>query len=360
MPVRLGGTERLPMARSLESSVNERAQHFLKVLIQRYIRDGQPVGSRTLARDAGMELSPATIRNVMADLEDVGLVRSPHTSAGRVPTVSGYRFFVDFLLTLKAPDPVEIERLYHRIAGEQDRRTLIDVASRALSSLTQMAGVVTVPRRDQVLFRQIEFLRLSERRVLVILVTDDGEVQNRVIETRAEFSPAKLQEAANYLNENYSGLDLPAMRERVLGEMQETRARMDLLMARALEMAGQVLEGQEPEEDMVVAGQTNLMGFAELAQMDRLRQLFDSFSEKRGVLHLLDRSLEAEGVQIFIGDESGYGPFEECSLITAPYEVDGRVAGVLGVVGPTRMAYDKVIPIVDVTAKLLSTVLNQR
>lgn len=349
------------MSGSLDSSVSERAQHFLKVLIQRYIRDGQPVGSRTLARDAGLELSPATIRNVMADLEEIGLVRSPHTSAGRVPTVSGYRFFVDFLLTLKPPEPAEIERLYHRIAAEQDRRTLVDVASRALSSLTAMAGVVTVPRRDHVFFRQIEFLRLSERRVLVILVTDDGEVQNRVIETKAEFTPGKLQEAANYLNENYSGLDLHAMRERVLGEMQETRNRMDLIMARALEMVGQVLDdGQEPEEDMVVAGQTNLMGFAELAQMDRLRQLFDSFAEKRGVLHLLDRSLAAEGVQLFIGDESGYEPFEDCSLITAPYEVEGRVAGVLGVVGPTRMAYDKVIPIVDVTAKLLSTVLNQR
>ena len=349
------------MAGSLDSIVSERAQHFLKVLIQRYIRDGQPVGSRTLARDAGLDLSPATIRNVMADLEDVGLVRSPHTSAGRVPTVSGYRFFVDFLLTLRQPEPAEIERLYQRISAEQDRRTLVDVASRALSSLTQMAGVVTVPRRDHVFFRQIEFLPLSERRVLVILVTEDGEVQNRVIETGADFTPARLQEAANYLNDNYSGLDLQAMRQRVLDEMQETRNRMDLIMARALEMVGQVLDdGKEPEDDMVVAGQTNLMGFAELAQMDRLRQLFDSFSEKRSVLHLLDRSLVAEGVQIFIGEESGYEPFEDCSLIAAPYEVEGRVAGVLGVVGPTRMAYDKVIPIVDVTARLLSTVLNQR
>jgi len=343
-----------------EPSVNERAQHFLKALIERYIRDGQPVGSRTLARDAGLDLSPATIRNVMADLEDLGLVRSPHTSAGRVPTVSGYRFFVDFLLTLSPVDPREMDALRHRIAAETDTKGLVDVASRALSGFTRMAGLVTVPRRDRLYFRQIEFLSLSDTRVLVILVTSDGEVQNRVIETKGRFSESDLKQAANYLNQNYSGLDLQQMRSRVLDEMQETRNRMDLIMSRALEMTGQILDGQEPDEDMVVAGQTNLMGFAELAQMERLRQLFDSFSEKHQVLHLLDRSLEAQGVQIFIGDESGYSPFEECSLITAPYEVNGEMAGVLGVVGPTRMPYDKVIPIVDMTAKLVSAVLNQR
>ena len=348
------------MSVPFDSAINERAQHFLRVLIERYIREGQPVGSRTLARDAGLDLSPATIRNVMADLEEMGLIRSPHTSAGRVPTVPGYRFFVDFLLTLQPLDPQRMEQLRNRIAAEPDPRTLVDVASRALSSLTQMAGLVTVPKRDRLFFRQIEFLRLSEGRVLVVLVTGDGEVENRVIEIDSGISRSKLQEAANYLNGNYSGLTLEEMRTRVHEDMQETRNRMDLIMTRALEMAGQVLEGREPEEDVVVAGQTNLMNFAELAQMDRLRQLFDSFAEKREVLHLLDRSLAADGVQIFIGDESGCEPFEECSLISAPYEVDGQLAGVLGVVGPTRMAYDKVIPIVDVTAKLLSAVLNQR
>lgn len=348
------------MPASIDNSVNERAQHFLKVLIERYIRDGQPVGSRTLARDAGMDLSPATIRNVMSDLEEVGLVRSPHTSAGRVPTNSGYRFFVDFLLTLRPVEEHDVERLRNRIAAERDPKALIDVASRALSSLTSMAGLMTVPRRDQILFRQIEFLRLSGNRILVILVTSDGEVQNRVIETGVTFTESQLTEAANYINAHYSSLDLERMRERVLGELQETRSRMDDIMSRALEMAGQVLDGQGPDEDMVVSGQTNLMGFAELAQMERLRQLFDLFAEKRHILHLLDRSLEAEGVQIFIGDESGYEPFEDCSIVTAPYEVDGRVKGVLGVVGPARMAYDKVIPIVDVTARLVSSILNQR
>jgi len=348
------------MAKANEPSVNERAQHFLKVLIERYIRDGQPVGSRTLARDAGLELSPATIRNVMADLEDLGLVRSPHTSAGRVPTVSGYRFFVDFLLTLSPVDPREVEALRNRMSAETDTKGLVDAASRALSGLTRMAGMVTIPRRDRLYFRQIEFLRLSGTRVLVILVTSDGEVQNRVIETKSPFSESELVQAANYLNENYSGLDLQQMRNRVVDEMQETRNRMDLMMSRALEMAGQILDGQEPDEDMVVAGQTNLMSFAELAQMERLRQLFDLFAEKHQVLHLLDRALEAEGVQIFIGEESGHSPLEDCTLITSPYEVNGEVAGVLGVVGPTRMPYDKVIPIVDVTARLIGAVLNRR
>ena len=348
------------MVESAGTSVSERAQHFLKVLIERYIRDGQPVGSRTLARDAGMDLSPATIRNVMADLEDIGLVRSPHTSAGRVPTSSGYRFFVDFLLTLQPLGDREIQRLRTSISGEADPKALIESASRALSGVTQMAGLVTVPRRDQLLFRQIEFLRLSPTRVLVILVTSDGEVQNRVIETGIEFSESRLTEAANYLNQNYSGLDLEQMRGRMIEELRDTRSRMDGIMSEALELAGQVLGGGATEEDMVVSGQTNLMGFAELAQMERLRRLFDLFAEKRHILHLLDRSLEAEGVQIFIGDESGYEPFADCSIVTAPYEADGRVMGVLAVVGPSRMAYDRVIPIVDVTSRLLSSLLNQR
>lgn len=348
------------MASSIDSSVNDRAQHFLKVLIERYIRDGQPVGSRTLARDAGMDLSPATIRNVMADLEEVGLIKSPHTSAGRVPTNSGYRFFVDFLLKLQPVEQQDMERLRNQIASEADPKVLMDMASRALSSFTHMAGVVSMPRLDQLLFRQIEFLRLSGNRVLVILVTSDGEVQNRVIETDVEYTLSQLTEAANYVNAHFSGLDLEQMRARVVEELQETRNRMDDVMSSALEMAGEVLKGEHQDEDILVSGQTNLMGFAELAQMDRLKQLFDSFAEKRHILHLLDQSLEADGVQIFIGDESGYEPFEDCSIVTAPYEAEGRIKGVLGVVGPARMAYDKVIPIVDVTARLLSSILNQR
>lgn len=348
------------MPATIDSSVNDRAQHFLKALIERYIRDGHPVGSRTLARDAGLDLSPATIRNVMADLEEVGLVRSPHTSAGRIPTNSGYRFFVDFLLKLQPVERQDVERMRSHIASEADPKLLMDMASRALSSFTHMAGVVTMPRLDQLLFRQIEFLRLSGKRVLVILVTSDGEVQNRVIDTEVEYSLSQLTEAANYVNAHFSGLDLEQMRARVVEELQETRNRMDDVMSSALEMAGEVLKDEHKDEDILVSGQTNLMGFAELAQMDRLKQLFDSFAEKRHILHLLDQSLEADGVQIFIGDESGYEPFEDCSIVTAPYEADGRIKGVLGVVGPARMAYDKVIPIVDMTARLLSSILNQR
>ena len=348
------------MSKPLDTSVNERAQHFLKVLIERYIRDGQPVGSRTLARDSGLDLSPATIRNVMADLEDLGLIRSPHTSAGRVPTVSGYRFFVDYLVTLQPVGDVDVDRLRASISGGHERKGLMEAASRALSDLTHMAGVVTIPRRDRLFFRQIEFLPLSSNRVLVILVSSDGEVQNRVIETKDPFPASKLENCANFLNEHYSGLTLQQMRSRLLEEMQDTRTRMDHIMARALEMVGQVLDGEDPKEDVVVAGQTNLLSFAELTQMDRLRQLFESFDHKREILHLLDRSVEADGVQIFIGEESSYAPFEDCSLVTASYGMDDEVAGVLAVVGPTRMAYDRVIPVVDVTAKLLGAMLNRR
>lgn len=348
------------MTTAIESTVNERAQHFLKVLVERYIRDGQPVGSRTLARDSGLDLSPATIRNVMADLEDLGLIRSPHTSAGRVPTVSGYRFFVDYLVTLQPMETNELDRLRASISSEHERKAMTEAATRALSDLTRMAGVVTIPRRNRLYFRQIEFLPLSANRVLVILVSSEGEVQNRVIETKENFPASKLESCANFLNQHYSGLSLHQMRARLLEEMQETRTRMDIIMTRALEMVGQVLDGEESGEDVIVAGQTNLLSFSELTQMDRLRQLFDSFDHKREMLHLLDRSAEAEGVQIFIGEESSYEPFEDCSLVTAPYDVDGEVAGVLAVVGPTRMAYDRVIPVVDVTAKLLGAVLNRR
>ncbi|MEN8175652.1 MAG: heat-inducible transcriptional repressor HrcA [Pseudomonadota bacterium] len=348
------------MASVSDPAVNERARHFLKVLVERYIREGQPVGSRTLARDTDLEFSPATIRNVMADLEDLGLVHSPHTSAGRVPTVSGYRFFVDFLITLKPPDARKVEPMKTSIVSEVEPRAVAEAASLALSSLTEMAGLVMVPRRDRAIFRQMEFLRLSDTRVLVILVTSDGEVQNRVIDTRVKYSEKELVEAANFLNFNYSGLDLRQMHEHLVEEMRRMRRDMDAIMARALEMAGRVLDGHESDEDFVMSGQTNLMGFTELAEMESLRQLFDSFSEKRQILHLLDRSMKADGIQLFIGEESGYEPFESVSLVTSPYEVDGDVAGVLGVVGPTRMAYDKVIPVVDVTARLLSSALNQR
>jgi len=340
--------------------VTERAQHFLKVLIERYIQQGEPVGSRTLSRDSGLDLSPATIRNVMSDLEEMGLVISPHTSAGRIPTVSGYRMFVDSLVTLKPPESEEVDRLRNELAGDGNQLALVDSASRLLSSLTHMAGVVMVPRRDRVIFRQIEFLPLSANRVLTILVTHEGEVINRVIHTRKPYNGSQLQMSANLLNRNYGGDSLEEMHEKLLKEMDEERNRMNQIMVSALEMAEQVIDNSGDNDDYVMAGQTNLMDFNELAEMDRLKHLFDSFTQKNELLHLLDESMRADGVQIYIGEESGYERLDHCSLVTAPYEVNDQVAGVLGVVGPTRMAYDRVIPIVDITAKLLGAALKAR
>jgi heat-inducible transcriptional repressor len=348
-----------------EQAISERAQHFLKVLIERYIRDGQPVGSRTLAKDAGLDLSPATIRNVMADLEDLGLVASPHTSAGRVPTASGYRLFVDTLLSLKPLDDSLLAQVQKNLARQGEPAGLVDSASRVLSNLTHLAGVVMVPKHNHVTVKQIEFIPLSDVRVLTVLVTSAGEVYNRIIQTSRVFSRSELEQLSNYVTEHYAGNDLQAIRSQVLREMQETKRHLDALMVQALEFASAAFAGDDHQaagdrSDFVVAGQTNLMDFDELAQMDSLRSLFDAFTEKQEILHLLDRSLEADGVQIFIGEESGYTTLKDCSVITAPYEVDAEVVGVLGVIGPTRIAYDRVIPIVDITAKILGTALATR
>lgn len=340
--------------------LNERAQHLLKVLIERYIRDGQPVGSRTLARDSGLELSSASVRNVMADLEDLGFVCSPHTSAGRIPTVKGYRFFVDTLITVKPLRGAEFERL--KLQLEQpvtDTKALIQVASATLSGLTHMAGIITVPRRDHAELKHIEFLQLSTERVLAILVFNDAEVQNRVLPVTRRFSQAELQQASNFLNEQLAGRDLHGIRQRLLDELRETQQSMTEIMRHAVVLAEQALSGQDDTEaEFVVAGQTNLMNFAELSDVEKLRELFEAFNSKRDLLHLLDRCLIAHGVQIFIGEESGYKPLDECSVVTAPYEVEDDIIGVLGVIGPTRMAYERVIPIVDVTARLLGSALN--
>jgi heat-inducible transcriptional repressor len=346
-----------------EPAISERAQHFLKVLIERYIQDGHPVGSRTLAKDAGLELSPATIRNVMADLEDLGFVASPHTSAGRIPTVSGYRMFVDSLLSLKPLDPSVLLEVRQQLHLDGAPTGLVDAASRLLSNLTHLAGVVMVPKHNQVKVRQIEFVSLSDARVLTVIVTSTGEVYNRIIETSRVFSRSELERLSNYVTSHYAGHDLEAVRRLVLREMRETKKHLDELMVQAMEIASAAFVDDKEDEtrgDFVVAGQTNLMDFDELAQMDRLRSLFDAFTEKQEILHLLDRSLEADGVQIFIGEESGYSTLRECSVITAPYEVDAEVVGVLGVIGPTRMAYDRVIPIVDITARLLGSALASR
>ncbi len=332
---------------------------MLRALIERYVQDGQPVGSRTLARDAGLRLSPATIRNVMADLEELGFVSSPHTSAGRVPTVQGYRFFVDTLLTVQPLDRRAVERMRAELIFDQSPKDLVESASGLLSGITQLAGVVTLPRHEHPLFKRVEFLPLSESRVLAILVTGKDEVLNRVLNTEKALSAAELQQASNYLNELFGGKDLAEVRATLLREMKETQSSMNDMMQTAMQMAEQVLESGR-DEDFVMAGQTNLMEFRELCDIEKLRNLFEAFNRKRDILHLLDQCVHAEGIQIFIGEESGYKMLDECSMVTAPYSVDGQVLGVLGVIGPTRMAYDRVIPIVDATARLLGAALNPK
>jgi heat-inducible transcriptional repressor len=340
--------------------LNERSLYLLKSLVERYIHDGQPVGSRVLSKDPQLKLSPATIRNVMADLEEMGLIHSPHTSAGRIPTVSGYRLFVDSLLTVKPLASDELTQLQASLLADADKASdIVGKASKLLSDVTQMAGVVTLPRRESVVLRHIEFLPMSNTRVLVIFVTDGEDVHNKIIHTDKQFSAAELQQAANYLNSIYAGRSLSKIRDLVIQDMEQDRNRVNQGMIDAINMA-QLTFAQQPKEDYVLSGQTNLMGFSELSDMDRLKQLFEAFNHKRGVIHLLDQCLEAEGVQIFIGEESGYRAFDHCSLVSAPYSVNDQVVGVLGVIGPTRMAYEKVIPFVDVTAKLLGAALNSK
>ncbi|MCB1921276.1 MAG: heat-inducible transcriptional repressor HrcA [Candidatus Competibacteraceae bacterium] len=350
-------TESAPATNQL--ALNERTQHLLRALVERYIRDGQPVGSRTLARDAGLDLSPATVRNVMADLEDLGYLRAPHTSAGRVPTARGYRFFIDALLRLRPLDHQEVEILRRHIGQPvQSSADLARSVSNLLSGVTRLAGIVMLPRRNVVTLRHVEFLPLSETRVLAILVLNTQEVQNRIIQTRRPYSAGELQQAANYLNAQFAGQEIQQVRGALLGELREARDSLDRLMQTVMEMAEQTFETAPDGEDYVVAGQTHLMQYTDLSDLDKLRQLFEAFNHKRDLLHLFDQCLHAEGVQIFVGEESGFEVLEGCSVVTAPYSVEGQVLGVLGVIGPTRMAYDRVIPVVDVTARLLAAALN--
>jgi heat-inducible transcriptional repressor len=339
--------------------LDERAQTLLRVLVDKYIREGQPVGSRTLSRDSGLDLSPATIRNIMSDLEELGFVDSPHTSAGRIPTIKGYRFFVDTLIKLTPPNGDDLLRFaqgLNEVAG--DPQALAISVSNLLSAVTRLAGIVTVPRRAQTSVRQIEFLPLSGKRVLAILVVNDREVQNKIVNVQRDFSSDELRRATNYLNDRFSGRSLSQVRELLLGELKKTRESMNALMVEAIEMAHQVFPEGEPQPEFVLAGETNLMGLEELADVDRLKGLFEAFGSQRDILHLLDQSMRAEGVQIFIGHESGYQLLDNCSIVAAPYATEDDTMGVLGVIGPTRMAYERVIPIVDVTAKLLGRALK--
>ena len=340
--------------------LSERAQHLLKTLIECYIRDGQPVGSRTLSHHSVLDLSPATIRNVMADLEDLGLVSTPHTSAGRKPTAQGYRVFVNSLLRVQALDSGEVLQLQRQLDPQGSLPDLLGRASKLLSGVTRLAGLVTLPRWDQVLLQHVEFLSLSDNRVLAIFVINDSEVQNHVIRTERRFTASELEQAANYLNAHFAGKELQEVRRGLVAAMHDAKETVNALMQAAMEAAERVIDSEQKQPDYVLAGQTNLMGFAEFSNLERLRQLFEAFAEKRDILHLLDQCLHSDGMQIFIGDESGYELFGDCSVITAPYRSEGKVVGVLGVIGPTRMAYERVIPIVDVTAKLLGAALNSR
>ena len=345
-----------------DEQLGERAQQLLRTLIESYIRDGQPVGSRVLSRESGLQLSAATIRNVMADLEELGFVASPHTSAGRVPTDKGYRFFVDTLLQLRPLDESATAEIRRRFEASRESSTeLIATVSQLLSSATQLAGVVTLPRTRQASVTQMEFVGLSENRVLVVLVFNDREVQNRIIQLERRYSADELKRASNYLNEQFRGRSVRQVRQELLRQLSEARAHMNQIMLDAIAVAQQVFEaGSDDKLEYVIKGETNLMGVAELTSVEKLRRLFEAFNEKRDFLHLLDQSLKAEGVQIFIGHESGYRILDDCSVVTAPYAEGDAVVGVLGVIGPTRMAYERVIPIVDMTAKLLGAALNSR
>jgi len=338
-------------------ALNERALILLKTLVERYIADGQPVGSRALSKYSGLDLSPASIRNVMADLEEMGFIASPHTSAGRVPTARGYRFFVDTLLTIKPLDTVEISQLEGQLHAESTQKLVVS-ASQLLSDLTHFAGVVMTPRQSAG-FRHIEFLRLSDTRILLILVTPEGDVQNRILLSEKRYTPSELVEAANILNQHYAGLTFEEIRHRIREELKQLTANMTRLMTAALEAGSQA--ASESSEEVVISGEANLLDSQDLSSnMVNLRKLFELFDRRTGLLQLLEISNRAQGVQIFIGGEAGVAPLDECSVITAPYEVDGRIVGTVGVIGPTRMAYERVIPIVDITAKLLSSLLTQR
>jgi heat-inducible transcriptional repressor len=330
--------------------LDDRAKLLLKALVERYIADGQPVGSRTLSRASGLELSPATIRNVMSDLEELGLIVSPHTSAGRIPTARGYRLFVDTMLTVQR-GPLGS----HSLAPDQPQKVISNAAN-LLSSLSQFVGVVIAPRRSSV-FHHIEFLRLSERRVLVIIVSPDGDVQNRVIFTETDLTQAQLVEAANFLNANYVGLAIEQVRERLKAEVDSLRAEIASLMNAAVMANSEVLS--EAQDEVVISGEKNLLSVSDFSNdMSHLRRAFDLFEQKAQLMRLLDGTGRAEGVRIFIGGESQVVPFEDLSIVSAPYEVDGQVVGTLGVIGPTRMAYDRMIQIVDITSKLVSNALS--
>ena len=343
------------------SQLSERSLHLFKSLVEHFIQDGAPVGSRTLSKDLSLNLSPATIRNVMADLEDFGLLDSPHTSAGRVPTAKGYRLFVDSLLRVNDLNSIEVEKIAKELDPGNDFKSLMQRTSSMLSDITQLAGVVMLPRTEQSKLQHIEFVVLSGNRVLVILVVNDREVQNRIINTSRTYSASELQEASNYLNDIFAGKDLTYVRANILDELEKTKEQLSQSMQTAMEMAQLAFDYEKSKvnsDELFFSGETNLMDIAELCEVDKLKKLFNTFNQKRDILHLLEQAISADGIQIFIGEESGHDVLDNCSVVTSPYEVDGKILGVLGVIGPTRMHYERIIPIVDITAKMLGSALN--
>lgn len=340
----------------MSQPLDPRARSLLRTLIAQHIRDGEPVGSRTLAKQSGLDVSPATIRNIMSDLEEIGLLSAPHTSAGRVPTAQGYRVFVDSLLQMQPLKEVEIARLRSQMTTGSGTQALLSNASELLSAMSQFVGVVTVPQRAQFAFRMIDFVPLDGNRILVILVFTDNEVQNRIITTRRNYSASELEQTSNYLNSNFAGRPLADIRSTLIRELRDTRSEMERVLTAAVEISEQALDAGN--EDMLLSGQTRLMGLQGMSDMDRLRELFEAFSRKREILALLEGCTKAAGVRVFIGEESGLAPLGACTVITAPYTSQGRVLGVLGVIGPTRMAYDRLIPMVQATADLLGEALN--
>ena len=336
--------------------MDKRAQILLKTLVEHYISDGQPIGSRTLLQHSGLDVSPATIRNVMSDLEHLGFIASPHTSAGRVPTQKGYRLFVDSLLTVQPLGSQAVQQLKSGLSSPNPNE-LINSAADMLSQLTQFAGLVMIPKRKRIAFKHLEFLPLSEKRILVIIVTSDGNVQNRIILADKPYSSSELTQASNYFNSHYAGQTFEEVQQNLHSELQQMQSDMNRLMSAALAASSSQAKGDK--DGVIIAGERNLLQVDELStNVTSLRKLFELFERRTSLMQLLDNSQHAEGIQIFIGGESGYLALDECSMITAPYEADGQVVGTLGVIGPTRMAYERVIPIVDVTAKLLSNALN--
>ena len=351
------------MTKSANSSqLSERSLYLFKALVEHFIQDGTPVGSRTLSKDSSLNLSPATIRNVMADLEDFGLLDSPHTSAGRVPTAKGYRLFVDSLLRVRDLNSFEVEKIAKELDPENDFKSLMQRTSSMLSDITQLAGVVMLPKNEKSTLQHMEFVALSGNRVLVILVVNDREVQNRIIHTSRAYSASELQEASNYLNDIFVGRDLNFVRNNILDELEKTKEQLSHSMQTAMEMAQLAFDYEKSKinnDELLFSGETNLMDVAELCEVEKLKKLFNTFNQQRDILHLLEQAIGADGIQIFIGEESGHDVLDNCSVVTSPYEVDGKILGVLGVIGPTRMHYERVIPIVDVTAKMLGSALNQ-